>query len=201
MHEKCLTPGPVAVVASCSNQLVHDPSNYTFTKDVLHLQALDVYHIIVPRVEPAQLKAALEVLAKLSADPQLLVDFFVNYDCDLQVMKKIARCIQVEASPLSPGALISLELEPNHAGYASSGGLTDLVLFDPRQPTCLSGQSRALRAALWRRRRRAPGPPRRGRCWRSLSPWMPGRGLSRYSPMTHQLGVCQRQACIRQGHA
>ena len=37
------------------------------------------------RVEPAQLRSALQALARLAADPQLLVDFFVNYDCDLQV--------------------------------------------------------------------------------------------------------------------
>lgn len=36
------------------------------------------------RVEPAQLRSALEALARIAADPQLLVDFFVNYDCDLQ---------------------------------------------------------------------------------------------------------------------
>ena len=36
-------------------------------------------------MEPAQLRSALQALARLAADPQLLVDFFVNYDCDLQV--------------------------------------------------------------------------------------------------------------------
>lgn len=41
------------------------------------------------RVEPAQLRSALQALARLAADPQLLVDFFVNYDCDLQVLEGI----------------------------------------------------------------------------------------------------------------
>ena len=43
------------------------------------------------RVEPAQLRSALQALARLAADPQLLVDFFVNYDCDLQVPKGARR--------------------------------------------------------------------------------------------------------------
>ena len=29
--------------------------------------------------------SALEAMVKLCSDPQLIVDFFVNYDCDLQV--------------------------------------------------------------------------------------------------------------------
>jgi Guanine nucleotide exchange factor in Golgi transport N-terminal len=34
--------------------------------------------------EGPQLVAALEAMARLCGDSQLMVDFFVNYDCDLQ---------------------------------------------------------------------------------------------------------------------
>ena len=36
-------------------------------------------------VSPAALTASLLAAARLCADPQLLVDIYVNYDCDLQV--------------------------------------------------------------------------------------------------------------------
>lgn len=38
------------------------------------------------RAEPAHIASSLEAMVKLCSDPQLVVDFFVNYDCDLQVI-------------------------------------------------------------------------------------------------------------------
>ncbi len=37
------------------------------------------------RAEVPHVASALEAMVKLCSDPQLVVDFFVNYDCDLQV--------------------------------------------------------------------------------------------------------------------
>ena len=37
------------------------------------------------RAEVPHVASALEAMVKLCSDPQLIVDFFVNYDCDLQV--------------------------------------------------------------------------------------------------------------------
>ena len=48
-----------------------------------------------PVPEHANLVASLAVLFDLLADPQLLVDIFVNYDCDLQASNLYERTVQV----------------------------------------------------------------------------------------------------------
>lgn len=45
--------------------------------------------------DPGNVTAALSALHGLLADPQLLVDLFVNFDCDLQAANLFERTVQV----------------------------------------------------------------------------------------------------------
>jgi hypothetical protein len=45
--------------------------------------------------DPANVAAALSALQSLLTDPQLLVDLFVNFDCDLQAANLFERTMQV----------------------------------------------------------------------------------------------------------
>jgi hypothetical protein len=45
--------------------------------------------------DPANVAAALSALQSLLTDPQLLVDLFVNFDCDLQAANLFERTVQV----------------------------------------------------------------------------------------------------------
>lgn len=45
--------------------------------------------------DPASVAAALSALQGLLADPQLLVDLYVNFDCDLQAANLFERTVQV----------------------------------------------------------------------------------------------------------
>lgn len=45
--------------------------------------------------DPGNVSAALSALHGLLADPQLLVDLFVNFDCDLQAANLFERTVQV----------------------------------------------------------------------------------------------------------
>ena len=42
----------------------------------------------------SQLKAALEAICTLCAEPQLMVDLFVNFDCDLQAANLFERIVR-----------------------------------------------------------------------------------------------------------
>lgn len=45
--------------------------------------------------DPGNVSAALSALHLLLADPQLLVDLYVNFDCDLQAANLFERTVQV----------------------------------------------------------------------------------------------------------
>jgi hypothetical protein len=45
--------------------------------------------------DPGNVSAALSALHSLLADPQLLVDLYVNFDCDLQAANLFERTVQV----------------------------------------------------------------------------------------------------------
>jgi hypothetical protein len=45
--------------------------------------------------DPGNVSAALSALHGLLADPQLLVDLYVNFDCDLQAANLFERTVQV----------------------------------------------------------------------------------------------------------
>jgi len=59
--------------------------------------------------DPANVAAALSALQGLLADPQLLVDLYVNFDCDLQAANLFERTVQVRGCVLVAVAAEGME--------------------------------------------------------------------------------------------
>ncbi|KAI3925688.1 hypothetical protein MKW92_017070 [Papaver armeniacum] len=64
-----------------------------------------------------QRTSVLRMLEKGCKDPQMLVDIFVNYDCDLEVPNLFERMCSVKDSPRSQGTFNS---DPNNASQTTS---------------------------------------------------------------------------------
>ena len=74
--------------------------------------------VVTCRLDPVQLVAVLEALKSLCADGQLMVDLFVNYDCDLQASNLFERTLKGLAKVVA--STDSATLLPVAAGGAPS---------------------------------------------------------------------------------
>lgn len=52
-------------------------------------------HTLQESPDPVNLVTSLRAIREIVGDPQLLVDLFVNYDCDLQASNLYERTVQV----------------------------------------------------------------------------------------------------------
>jgi len=59
--------------------------------------------------------SALEAMVKLCSDPQLVVDFFVNYDCDLQVPSAVQIYMLYESCDGRPCTSVGVEKRCIHS--------------------------------------------------------------------------------------
>jgi brefeldin A-inhibited guanine nucleotide-exchange protein len=100
-------------------------------------------------VDPAQRAVVLRCLHALCCDGQLLVDIFVNYDCDLGGANLFERMV---------GAVVRIAQgthHPHDAAAAAADALQQAMRYDALR--CLSASLRAL--AAWHAATHDPAPP------------------------------------------
>jgi len=97
-----------------------------------------------PSLDPVARSAALRCLGRVCADGQLLVDLFVNFDCDLEgasLLERTVAALARIAAPASSNASSSSSATPNGAPAATKDASSPF----PRPP--LTQEESAMRAA------------------------------------------------------